>query len=215
MQIDVWSDIACPFCYLGKTTLDKALANFEHRDQVEVTYHSYVLNPDAPVEPNYDLYDYLAKKFGISRDEAISMNNNLTARAAEEGLEWQMDKTVPSNTRSAHRLLHFAFEQGKQAELAQSLFKAYFSDGLNVAQPDVLVQLAADAGLDAEQARRVVESEQYSDAVDQDINAAAAMGITGVPFFVINNKYGISGAQPETLFNDALKQAWDDAKAEA
>lgn len=211
MQIDVWSDIACPFCYLGKATLERSLAKFAYRDQVEVVYHSYILNPDAPVDPDYDLYDYLVAKFGMARSEAISMNDGLTAKAAAVGLEWQLDKTIPANTRDAHRLLHFALDQGKQAELAQRLFHAYFGNGLNIANPEVLVSLAVEVGLDEAAALAVVNSDQYATAVDSDISAAASMGIAGVPFFVINNKYGISGAQPEALFDDAIQTAWQEA----
>lgn len=211
MQIDVWSDIACPFCFIGKATLDKSLANFAHSDDVEVTYHSYILNPAAPVEPDYDLYDYLANKYQTSRDEAKAMNDQLTARAAEFGAKWHMDQTIPSNTRDAHRLLHYALAQGKQAELADRLFQAYFSEGRNVALPEVLAELATEVGLDGEQAREVLASDDYSDAVDSDIRAAAGFGITGVPFFVIDNKYGISGAQPESLFDEALQNAWSEA----
>lgn len=211
MKIDVWSDIACPFCFIGKSTLDKSLANFAHSDDVVVTYHSYILNPAAPVEPDYDLYGYLANKFQTSREEAKSMNDQLTARAAELGAQWHMGKVIPSNTRDAHRLLHFALANGKQSELADRLFRAYFSEGLNVALPDVLVELATEVGLDGEQARAVLVSDEYSDAVDSDSRAAAGLGVTGVPFFVIDNKYGISGAQPEAVFDEALQNAWNEA----
>lgn len=210
MHVDVWSDIACPFCYLGKVTLEQSLAEFKHGDEVEVTYHSFLLNPAAPVDPDVDLYEYLADKMGVSRTQAIQMNDQMSARAAEEGLEWHMDKTIPSNTTDAHRLLHYALERDKQSEMKTRLFKAYFTEGRNIAHHDVLVELAGEVGLDTSEVAHVLETGKFGTEVEQDLASARSMGISGVPFFVINNKYAISGAQPKSLFVDSLQKAWDE-----
>lgn len=210
MKIDVWSDIACPFCYLGKVTLESAVDKFEHADQVEVVYHSFLLNPGLPVDYDGDLYDYLTHKLQVPRTQAIAMNDQLSARAAELGLQWQMDRVVVTNLTDAHRLLHFAAAHGKHTELLTGLFRGYFSDGLHLGRHEVLADLAAEAGLDRDEALRVLESDRFLPEVQDDIAAAQRLGINGVPFFVINNRYGISGAQPEAVFTQALTQAWQE-----
>lgn len=210
MRIDIWSDVACPFCYIGKATLDKALQDFDHADAVELVYHSYLLNPGQPVEPKGDLHDYLAKKLGVSRQQAQTMNQQVTAGAAEVGLTWNMDKTIPTNLIDAHRLLHFAAEHDRQQQLLNLMFDAYFADGLHLGHPEVLADLAEQAGLDRVQALEVLGSDKYLIEVQNDIDAAHRLGVQGVPFFVINDKYGISGAQPQQIFASALQQAWQD-----
>lgn len=210
MNIDVWSDIACPFCYLGRTTLNAALDKFEHADEVEVRFHSFQLNPEAPTESNENVYDYLAAKYGITREQAIAQNQQIAARGAELGIQFNMDGVQMTNTRSAHRLLHLALAEGKQDEMCGRLFQAYFTDGLNVANPEVLIQLATEVGLPAGPVTEVVEGAAFENEVDADIDQARAYGITGVPFFVINDKYAVSGAQPEELFVEALNTAWSE-----
>lgn len=223
MHIDIWSDIACPFCYLGKATLAAALADFrpttdsgERADwaagDVAIRFRSFQLNPEAPIElPEGDVYDYLSTKYGISREQAIAQNQQIAARASEYGIQMNMDDIVMTNTGSAHRLLHLAREYGKQDELVVRLFKAYFTDGLNVASSSVLIQLATDTGLPADQVAQVVESNAFENEVQHDLQLARQYGITGVPFFVINDKYAISGAQPESVFLEALQTAWSDS----
>lgn len=210
MNIDVWSDIACPFCYLGRTTLNAALDKFEHADEVEVRFHSFQLNTEAPTESDENVYDYLAAKYGITREQAIAQNQQIAARGAELGIQFNMDDIQMTNTRTAHRLLHLALAEGKQDEMCGRLFQAYFTDGLNVANPEVLIQLASEVGLPAEPVTEVVEGATFENEVDADIDQARAYGITGVPFFVINDKYAISGAQPEEIFIEALDTAWSE-----
>ncbi len=208
VKIDVWSDVACPFCYLGRETLKQALVEFEHADEVEVRFRSFQLNPEAPTEATQDVYDYLSAKYGITREQAISQNQQIVARGVELGIQFNMDQVQMTNTGSAHRLLHLALANGKQDELCGRLFKAYFTDGLNVADPEVLVQLATEVGLPLPTVTEVVEGTGFQNDVDADLNQARAYGITGVPFFVINEKYAISGAQPESVFAEALGKAW-------
>lgn len=208
MHIDVWSDVACPFCYLGRATLKQALAKFEHADEVEVRFRSFQLNPDAPTEATQDVYDYLSAKYGISREQAVSQNQQIVARGTELGVEFNMDQVQMTNTGTAHRLLHLALADGKQDELCGRLFKAYFTDGLNIADPGVLIQLATEVGLSSSAATQVVEGVGFQNEVNADLNQARAYGITGVPFFVINEKYAISGAQPESIFTEVLNKAW-------
>lgn len=213
MKIDVWSDIACPFCYLGKVTLESALSKFEHADDVEVVYHSFLLNPGLPVDYDGDLYDYLTRKLGVSREQAIAMNTQLTSRAAEQGLQWHMDQVVVTNLIDAHRLTHFAATQGKRSELITRFFEAYFSEGLHLGQREVLADLASSIGLDRAKVLQVLESEQFIEPVQADIERAQQLGITGVPFFVFNDKYGVSGAQPEAVFTQVLNQAWQESQS--
>lgn len=208
MHIDVWSDVACPFCYLGRATLKQALAKFEHADEVEVRFRSFQLNPEAPTEATQDVYDYLSAKYGISREQAVSQNQQIVARGTELGVEFNMDQVQMTNTGTAHRLLHLALADGKQDELCGRLFKAYFTDGLNIADPGVLIQLATEVGLSSSAATQVVEGVGFQNEVNADLNQARAYGITGVPFFVINEKYAISGAQPESIFTEVLNKAW-------
>ena len=210
MRIDIWSDVACPFCYIGKATLDKALQDFDHRDSVDLVYHSFLLNPGQAVEPKGDLHDYLSKKMGVSREQAQAMNQQVSARANEVGLAWNMDQTIPTNLIDAHRLLHFAAEHGRQQQLLNLMFSAYFTEGRHLGHADVLAELAEQAGLDRAQALEVLQSERYLVEVQNDVDHAHRLGIQGVPFFVINDKYGISGAQPQPIFTQALQQAWQD-----
>lgn len=207
LTIDIWSDIVCPFCYLGDTLLEQALEDFEHRDQVEIRYHSYELMPELGDEP-VNLSELLASRY--SPEQMKMQNEHLAARGAELGLEYNFDQAITVNTRTAHRLLKFAEEKGKGHEMVRILFKAYFTDGKHTGDIDALVALAEEAGLDPGQAREVLESQRYADAVTEDIQQARKLGIQGVPFFVLNNKYGVSGAQPREAFAKALETAWSD-----
>lgn len=211
IKIDVWSDIACPWCYIGKRNLERGLAEASADDDapaVEVTFHSFELSPDTPVDFEGGEADYLATHKGISPAQAQQMLERVTGVAAEAGLEYRFDLLKHTNTVKAHELLHFAKEQGRQHELAERLMSAYFTEGRHLGREDELVELATDAGLDADAAREALRSGRFLDAVRADQAQATAYGINGVPFFVIDGKYGVSGAQPAEAFAQIVRQVW-------
>jgi predicted DsbA family dithiol-disulfide isomerase len=214
MRIDIWSDVVCPWCYIGKRRLETALAAFPHRDEVEVHWHAFELDPTAPDtrEGSYDTR--LAEKYGCSVEEAAQMTGNMTAVAATEGLEFHFERALPGNTFDAHRLLHLAGEQGNPAlqdAVKERLFRATFVEGEPIADREALVRLVAEAGVDAELARTTLAEGTYAAEVRADEQQAQALGITGVPFFVIDNKYGVSGAQPAELLGEVLAKAWQES----
>ena len=218
IKIDVWSDIACPWCYIGKRNLEKGLAAASTADdspEVEVVYHSFELSPDTPTDFEGGEADYLAQHKGISPAQAQQMLARVTDVAAEAGLEYRFDLLKHTNTVKAHELLHFAKEQGRQHEMAERLMSAYFTEGRHLGQVDELVALAADAGLDAAAARDALQSGRFVDAVRADQAQASAYGISGVPFFVIDGKYGVSGAQPAEAFTDIVRQVWAEHREDA
>lgn len=211
IKIDVWSDIACPWCYIGKRNLEKGLAEASadaDAPVVEVTFHSFELSPDTPVDFEGGETDYLSSHKGISRDQAQQMLDRVTGVAAEAGLQYRFDVLKHTNTVKAHELLHFAKAQGRQLELAERLMSAYFTEGRHLGREDELVSLATDAGLDADAARDALRSGRYLADVRADQAQAAAYGINGVPFFVIDGKYGVSGAQPAEAFAQIARQVW-------
>ena len=213
IKIDVWSDIACPWCYIGKRNLENGLAVVaEDADapQVEVTYHSYELSPDTPVDFDGDELDFLAGHKGMPREKVQEMLNNVTGVAAGSGLEYRFDLLQHTNTVKAHELLHFAKAQGAQHAMAERLMSAYFTEGRHVGRIDDLVALAAVAGLDADAARDALESGRHLSDVRADQAQAQAYGIQGVPFFVIDGKYGVSGAQPADAFAQITRQVWSE-----
>ncbi|MBM7580937.1 DsbA family oxidoreductase [Jeotgalibacillus terrae] len=210
MKIEVWSDYVCPFCYIGKRKLEHALNNFEHKDQVEVVYRSFQLDPDAPKNASEDTVSALAKKYGMSYDQAVDMTNNVVAQAKEVGLDYDFSKMKRTNTQDAHRLTHFAAEHGKDGVLTEKLLSAYFLESKHIGDHDQLVAIAEEAGLNGEKAREVLESDQYAAEMNADIQKAAQIGVSGVPFFVLENKYAISGAQPDEVFTQALEKVWEE-----
>lgn len=203
MKVEIWSDIACPWCYLGKHRFEEALAHFEGRDAVDVSYHSFQLDPTAPKTQPGTLNEMLSAKFNIPLAQAESMNAQMTERGVADGVEFHFDCARPANTFDAHRLVHFAGEQGKATEMKERLFAAYFRDGLVVSDPDTLVALAAELGLDA---RAMIESDAHADDVRRDIARARELGISGVPFFVFDEQYGVSGAQTADVLLDMMRQ---------
>jgi predicted DsbA family dithiol-disulfide isomerase len=211
ITIDVWSDVACPWCYIGKRNLESGLAQTSadaDAPEVEIVYHSFELSPDTPVDFEGGEADYLSAHKGISPEQAQQMLERVTAVAADAGLAYRFDLLQHTNTVRAHELLHFAKEQDRQLELAERLMAAYFTEGQHVGRVDDLVVLAEDAGLDAEAARAALESGRYLAAVRADQEQATAYGITGVPFFVIDGKYGVSGAQPPDAFAQIARKVW-------
>ena len=217
IKIDVWSDIACPWCYIGKRNLENGLAAASADDdspQVEVTFHSFELSPDTPVDFDGGEAEYLATHKGISEDQAGQMLERVTGVAAGAGLEYRFDLLKHTNTVKAHELLHFAKEQGMQTQLAERLMSAYFTEGRHLGQEDELVALAGEAGLDRDAARDALRSGRFLADVRADQAQAAAYGITGVPFFVIDGKYGVSGAQPAEAFSQIVRQVWAEHREE-
>lgn len=211
IKIDVWSDIACPWCYIGKRNLENGLAQTAEDDdapQVEVTFHSFELAPDTPVDFDGDEIDFLAGHKGMPRERVQEMLENVTGVAAKAGLAYRFDILKHTNTVKAHELLHFAKAQGAQEAMAERLMAAYFMEGRHVGRIDDLVALAAEAGLDADAAREALESERHLADVRADQAQAASYGINGVPFFVIDGKYGVSGAQPADAFAQIARQVW-------
>jgi len=203
MNIEIWSDVACPFCYIGKVHLEKALKQLPDTT-VNITWRSFELDPNAAVEPEADIYDTLAKKYGKDRTWAKEMNRNMTQMAKDVGLNFNMDNVKPTNTFNAHRLIHFADSKGLQHEMKERLLKAYFIEGQNVGDISTLSELASDIGLNQKQVKEVLSEKKFTDEVVQDIERAHKIGVQGVPFFLVNNKYGLSGAQPVEVFVEAL-----------
>lgn len=209
MRIDVWSDVVCPWCYIGKRRLEKAIEGFEHGEDVEVVYHSFQLDPSTPRDTTELAIDGLAQRYG-GIEKVRQMMDHVEATAAAEGLLFRLTQTPAANTIDAHRLLHLAASVGQQAELKEALLKAYFTDAENVADHTVLARVAEQVGLPTDRVTEVLAGSEYADAVEADIRQAAAFGATGVPFFVIDNKYGVSGAQPTATFGQVLAKAWEE-----
>jgi predicted DsbA family dithiol-disulfide isomerase len=211
MKVEIWSDIACPWCYVGKARFEKALEAFSHRDQVEVVHRSFELDPGRAKGDVQTVISMLTKKYGMSAAQAEAGEDNLGAQAASVGLEYRTRGRDHGSTFDMHRLLHFAKAQGRQDELIQILYKANFAEerSLFTEGDERLVELAVQAGLDAEDARKVLaDPTAYADDVRADEAEAARLGANGVPFFVLDRKYGVSGAQPAEVFTQALTQAW-------
>jgi predicted DsbA family dithiol-disulfide isomerase len=207
IKIDIWSDIACPWCYIGKRHLEGGLAALgDDAPAVEIEYHSYELAPDTPIDFEGSEVDFLAGHKGIPVEQARGMIDRVTGIAAQAGLDYDYDALQHTKTLKAHELLHFAKEQGRQLELSERLFRAYFTEGRHVGRIDELVELATEVGLDADAAREAIESGRFALAVQADIAQAGAYGINGVPFFVFDGKYGVSGAQPVEVFSQVLTQ---------
>ncbi|WP_026482227.1 DsbA family oxidoreductase [Agromyces subbeticus] len=207
IKIDIWSDIACPWCYIGKRHLESGIASLgDGAPEVDITYHSYELSPDTPLDFEGSTVEYLADRKGMPVERVEQMLDHVTGVAAQAGLDYHFEKVAHTKTLKAHEVLHFAKSEGKQLELKERLLKAYFVEGGRVNRIDELVAYAAEVGLDADAARDALESGRYGDAVQADIAQAQAYGINGVPFFVIDGKYGISGAQPAEVFAQALTQ---------
>ncbi|MBZ9639820.1 DsbA family oxidoreductase [Streptomyces sp. PSKA30] len=226
MRVEIWSDIACPWCYVGKARFEKALAEFPHRDEVEVVHRSFELDPGRAKDDVQPVLTMLTKKYGMSEAQAQAGEDNLGAQAAAEGLEYRTRGRDHGSTFDMHRLLHFAKENGRQGELVQLMYEANFAEERSVFNDDErLVEIGVAAGLDETGVRKVLaDPGAYADEVRADEREAAQLGATGVPFFVLDRKYGVSGAQPAEVFGQALTQAWgersplkliDDAGAEA
>jgi predicted DsbA family dithiol-disulfide isomerase len=211
LRVDVWSDIVCPWCAIGKHRLDRALASFPHHKDVEVVWRAFELDPSAPRIREGDQASHLAKKYGRTKAEAEAMIQRVSDVAAADGLAFDLLHAKSGNTFDGHRLLHLAAERGVQGAVKGRFFRGYMAEGLAIGDHDVLVNLAAEAGLDAEEARATLASDRYASEVRDEESAARAIGITGVPFFVFGGRLAVSGAQPAEVLSRALEEAWAQA----
>ena len=208
MKIEIWSDVVCPFCYIGKRRLEAALANFPHRDQVEIQWKSFELDPEYEPQPGHSMHASLAAKKGISEAQARQMGNQVTQMAAELGLTYDFDKAVPANTFLAHQVLHLASKAGLNNEGKERLFRAYYTEGQDLNDLETLVRLATEIGLDAAETRAALQAGTYANEVRYDEYQAQQINVRGVPFFVFEDKYAVSGAQPAELFSEVLDKVW-------
>jgi predicted DsbA family dithiol-disulfide isomerase len=214
MRIEIWSDVVCPWCYIGKRRLETALDRTGHRDDIEIVYRSFELDPSSPRVPDQTVMEHLGQKYGGGPEAGRQMVDRVEAVAAEEGLLFRLGEAQRANTIDAHRLLHLALADGgpvQQAALKEELLAAYFLRAENVADHDVLRRTAGKAGLSTDRVDQVLAGEEFTDAVAHDIREAASLGATGVPFFVIDRKYAISGAQPAEAFVQVLERAWSES----
>lgn len=210
MQIEIWSDFICPFCYIGKRRFDAALESFQERDQINVTYKSYQLDPNTPAYHGQSYVESLAKKFG-STEQAKQMTEDIQKQAKTVGMEFDFDQAKPANTLDAHRLNQLAKQEQVQEKLSELLFQAHFVDGKDIGDKEVLLNIAQDVGLDTEKVKHLLEDASvYQEEVKTDLQEATEFGISGVPYFIVNRKYAISGAQPVAAFTQALEQVWQE-----
>lgn len=212
MKIEIWSDVACPFCYIGKAHLDEALSSFAEAGEIEVVWKSYQLDPTLPYVAETDLYASLSEKKGMSPEQVRQMTTQVKQMAQKAGLTLDFDRAVPVNTMYAHILLQYAKTMSKGNEMKMRLLRAYFQEGENVASKETLIKLGAEIGLEAKAVQDALENEKYRAAVEKDVAEASAYGISGVPFFAVNDKYGISGAQPVEVFTKTIEKAYAEWK---
>ncbi|MFD2870996.1 DsbA family oxidoreductase [Mucilaginibacter ximonensis] len=210
MKIQIWSDVMCPFCYIGKRRFEQALEQFEHKDEIEVEWKSFQLNPNLVTDPDININQYLADIKGITLDHAKQLNDHVTQMAAEVGLTYDFDKAVVANSFDAHRFAHLAKQYGLGDEAEEALFKAYFTEGKNIADHETLAELGASIGLDKDEVAHTLKGNKYAINVNQDIAQAQQLGIRGVPFFVMDMKYAVSGAQPVDAFTQTIEKAYSE-----
>jgi len=215
MKVDIWSDVNCPFCYIGKRKFELALEQFEHKDQVEIEWHSFELDPNAETRPDLNAYDYLAEKKGQTREWSVQMHEQVIGAAAEVGLKFDFDQVVIANSFNAHRLIQLAKSKGLDNELEEQLFIAHFTEGKNIDDHAVLIATGKAAGLAQAEIETLLAGDTFTSEVRADEQIAQQIGISGVPFFIINQKLAVSGAQPPATFLGALEQAWTTSQTEA
>jgi predicted DsbA family dithiol-disulfide isomerase len=210
MKVEIWSDVVCPWCYIGKRRFEAALDRFAHASDVEVLWRSFELNPSAPAVVEGDLVRRLAAKYGVSRQQAEAMNDRVTRIADDEGLSFRLDIARPGRTFDAHRVIHLAADRGVQDAVKEQLLAAYQCNGEPIGDHEVLVRAAIAGGLDEAEVRAVLAGSQYEDEVRNDEREAEQIGVGGVPFFVFDRRYAVSGAQSPDVLLDALERAWAD-----
>lgn len=214
MKVEIWSDVVCPWCYIGKRRFEAALEQLEQKEKVEIEWKSFQLDPTTITNTEQTNAQYLSKKYGVSITEAEQMVSNVTQVAAGVGLTYDLEHAVIANTFRAHRLIHLAKRYNKQDEMKERLLKAYFTEAKNIDDTPTLIAIGAELGIDADVIKEVLESDTYSEHVQTDIKEAQQIGVRGVPFFVFNRKYGISGAQETAVFKDTLDKAFAEWQAD-
>ena len=212
LKVQIWSDIMCPFCYIGKRRIEEALNLFEHKEAVEIEWKSYQLDASFIASPEDNMVEHLAEKYRKDNDWAQNMLDNMTQNAKTAGLDFHFEKSVLANSLNAHRLLHLAKKHNLANDLEELLFKAYLTDGKNVNDINTLTELGIEVGLDSEAIAQVLNSDKYAKEVNEDQEEANAIGVQGVPFFVFDNKYAISGAQPVSAFLETLEKVRQEGK---
>ncbi len=206
MKIEIWSDYVCPFCYIGKKQLEKAIQDTGFEGLVELVYKSYQLDPTTPADTNESIYESLSQKYSMTLEKAKEMTQGVAARAKEVGLHYNFDQMMAENTLKAHRLVKWAEQQGDASELVEALLHGYFIDGKRISHDEVLVAIAEQVGFKREDIEKVLASDEFKGDVEVDIQEGLQLGVRGVPFFVLNRKYGISGAQPQEVFENTLRK---------
>jgi predicted DsbA family dithiol-disulfide isomerase len=209
VRIDVWSDILCPFCHLGRRHLELALEQFEHRDEVGVVWHSFQLDRNAPAVDDQPAIDRVAAKYGTSREQMVAQHEQMARDAAAVGLDFQWERLRSGNSYDAHRLVHLARNLGREDEVTDRVMRAWYSEGAQIGDREVLVALAVEAGLDEAVVREMLEGDDIGIDVRTDLALASQIGISAVPTFVLDQKYGVSGAQPVEVLLGSIRQVWD------
>ena len=217
MKVEIWSDIMCPFCYIGKRHYEAAVKQFPQAEELKLEWHSYQLDPTIPKQMDEDLnvYQYLAQRKGVTEQEARKMHDGVMAMANAAGLDYNFDIAVVANSFDAHRMIQMAKSKGLGDEAEERLFRAYFAEGKNFADHEVLMELGKEIGLTEKDIQESLTNDEYAYKVNQDIQEAAAIGVRGVPFFVFNRKYGVSGAQPVSVFLETIEKSFKEWKNEA
>jgi predicted DsbA family dithiol-disulfide isomerase len=210
LRVDIWSDVVCPWCTIGKAHLDIALERFEGADRVEIVWHSFELDPNAPAAVGGDHAEQIARKYGMPVEQARERIEHVAATAAAVGLDFRFDRVRPGNTFDAHRVIHLAADRDRQLEVTDRLLRGYFSEGAAIGLPEEVERLAVDAGLDADEVARVLGSDEYAEEVRADEAAARQLGATGVPFFVFDGRYAVGGAQPPEVLLQVLQRCWEE-----
>lgn len=214
MKVEIWSDLVCPFCYIGKRKFEHALEQFEHGDNIEIEWRSYELQPGLQADASKNQYEHLAERKGWTLDYSKQVHAQLTETAKKAGLEYNFDNAIPANTFNAHRLSHLAADYDLQDVAEERLFHAHFTDGKDINDDETLVELGVEIGLPKDEVREMLQGDLYADEVRKDKEAARQVGVQGVPFFVFNGKYSISGAQPSELFLATLQKAYKEFEEE-
>lgn len=214
MKVEIWSDLVCPFCYIGKRKFEHALEQFEYSDDIEIEWRSFELQPGLQADGSKNQYEHLAEMKGWALDYSKQVHAQLTETAKEAGLEYKFDKAIPANTFNAHRLSHLAANYDLQDEAEEHLFHAHFTDGKDIDDDETLVELGINIGLPEEEIRKMLQSDLYTNEVQNDKDAAREVGVQGVPYFVFNGKYSVSGAQPSDLFLATLQKAYKEFEEE-
>ena len=214
MKVNIWSDVRCPFCYIGKRKFEKALEKFPEKDNIEVVWHSFELDPNLETDPETSTLEYFTKTKGVSAEQARQMLGHATSMAKEVGLDFHLEDSVLANSFNAHRLIQYAKTKDLGNAIEEALFKAHFTDRKNIDDKPTLIDIGVSIGLDKEEVGEILASDAFEQEVRQDVLAARKIGVQGVPFFVLNNKYGISGAQSSEVFLETLEKAWEEYQQE-